>query len=112
LAWTFRVGRAGRALRDRVTRKDLAFSSCLQLGGAAGRSGKKLIWERFKAIASREQSGYAYKQWSDVLRAIYLAQRNMTAYVALAGQTGLTPQDCLALGRLLAPRKPNEARRG
>jgi hypothetical protein len=73
---------------------------------------EKLIWERFKAIASREQSGYAYKQWSDVLRAIYLAQRNMTAYVALAGQTGLTPQDCLALGRLLAPRKPNEARRG
>jgi hypothetical protein len=70
---------------------------------------EKQIRARFEAIASGEQSGYAYRQWSDVLRAIYLAQRNMTAYVALAGQTGLTPQDCLALGTLLATRKPNEA---
>src|ERR1035437_858715 len=64
---------------------------------------------RFAAIASGEQSGYAYRQWSDVLRAIYLAQRNMAAYVALAGQTGLTPQDRLALGTLIATCKPNEA---
>lgn len=70
---------------------------------------EKLIRARFAAIASGEQSGYAYRQWSDVLRAIYLAQRNIAAYVALAGQTGLTPQDCLALGTLLATRKPNEA---
>jgi hypothetical protein len=27
---------------------------------------------RFEAITSGEQSGYAYRQWSDVLRAIYL----------------------------------------
>jgi hypothetical protein len=73
---------------------------------------QKLIRARFAAIASGEQSGYAYRQWSDVLRAIYLAQRNIAAYVALAGQTGLTPQDCLALGTLLATRKPNERWRG
>jgi hypothetical protein len=70
---------------------------------------EKLIRARFEAIASEEQSGYAYRLWSDVLRATYLAQRNIAAYVGLAGQTGLTPQDCLALGTLLATRKPNEA---
>src|ERR1039458_3327775 len=78
-------------------------------GAAANSSDSPLT---SSAIASGELSGYAYRQWSDVLRAIYLAQRNIAAYVALAGQTGLTPQDCLALGALLATRKPNERWRG
>src|ERR1039457_1016114 len=32
---------------------------------------EKLIRARFEAIASGEQSGYAYRLWSDILRAIY-----------------------------------------
>jgi hypothetical protein len=71
---------------------------------------ERQVRARFEAIsASGEQSGYPYRHWRAVLRAIYLAQRNIAAYVALSGQTGLTPEDCLALGKLMAARKPNEA---
>jgi hypothetical protein len=40
------------------------------------------------------------------LRAIYCAQHDIQAYIALAEQTGLKPEDCLAVARLFAPRKP------
>src|ERR1035438_4134152 len=69
---------------------------------------EKQIRARFEA-ASAEQSGYPYRHWSQVLRAIYHAQRNVAAYVALAEQTGLTPPDCVGLARLLVARKPHEA---
>jgi hypothetical protein len=69
---------------------------------------EKQIRARFEA-ASAEQSGYPYRHWGRVLRAIYHAQRNIAAYAALAEQTGLTPPDCLALARLLVTRKPHEA---
>jgi tetratricopeptide (TPR) repeat protein len=70
---------------------------------------EKQIRARFEATGSAEPSDYDYKRWSNALRAIYLAQRNIAAYVALAGQTGLMPQDCLALGKLLATRSPDKA---
>jgi len=69
---------------------------------------EKRIRARLEA-ASAEQSGYPYRHWGQVLRAIYQAQRNIAAYAALAEQTGLTPPDCLALARLLVTRKPHEA---
>src|ERR1022692_3411511 len=89
---------------------------------------EKQIRARFEA-ASAEQSGYPYRHWGQVLRAIYHAQRNVAAYVALAEQTGLTPLDCVvspayvalaeqtgltpldcvALAKLLVARKPHEA---
>jgi len=75
----------------------------------AGRAAfEKQIKARFDAAAG-EKSGWPRRHWSGVLRTIYLAQRNIAAYVALAGETGLTPEDCLALGKLLATRRPNEA---
>ena len=69
---------------------------------------EKQIRARFEA-ASAEQSGYPYRHWGQALRATYRAQGNIAAYVALAERTGLTPQDCVALAKLLAARKPHEA---
>ena len=43
------------------------------------------------------------------MRAIYCAQRDVQAYIALAEQIGLKLEDCLAVARLFAPRKPAEA---
>src|SRR5258708_3895130 len=63
---------------------------------------EKRIRARFDATAPQDQSNYDYRHWSGVLRTIYLAQRNIAAYVALTEDTGLTPDDCLALGKLLA----------
>ena len=69
---------------------------------------EKLSRARFEA-ASEEPAGYEYRRWSDILRAIYCAQRDVQAYIALAEQIGLKPEDCLAVARLFAPRKPAEA---
>ena len=63
---------------------------------------------RFEA-ASEEPAGHEYRRWGGALRAIYCARRNIPAYIALAEQTGLKPEDCLAVARLFAPRKPEEA---
>jgi hypothetical protein len=53
---------------------------------------------------------YLRRQWSGVLRAIYLKQTNVAAYVALAAETGLRAEDCLAVGTMLsARRKPEDA---
>ena len=69
---------------------------------------EKQVRERFQA-ASGDVAGYAYLRWSEVLRTVYLAQKNIAAYVACAERTGLATEDCLALARLLAARKPAEA---
>jgi hypothetical protein len=69
---------------------------------------EKQVRARFEAV-SGEPSGYPYRHWSEVLRAVYRAQRNIAAYVALAEQTGLKPEDCLAVAKLFAERRPNEA---
>jgi hypothetical protein len=75
----------------------------------AGRAAfEKLSRARFEA-ASEEPAGYEYRRWSGILREIYCAQRDIQAYIALAEQTGLKPEDCLAIARLFAPRKPEEA---
>src|SRR5579864_9188302 len=49
------------------------------------------------------------RRWSEILRAIYLAQRNVAAYLALAQKSGLTSQDCLALAKVFVSRKPSQA---
>lgn len=52
--------------------------------------------------------GYLCRRWSEVLRAVYIEQRDVAAYVALADKTGLTAQDCHAIGALLASRRRSE----
>jgi hypothetical protein len=59
--------------------------------------------------ASTDPSSWPYRRAAEILRAIYCAQKNSPAYVALAEETGLKPEDCLAIAKLLAARKPDEA---
>jgi hypothetical protein len=58
----------------------------------------------------KDNPEYLRKRWGEALRTLYIAQKNIAAYVALTNETGLTAKDCLAIGTLLAPRrKPEEA---
>ena len=66
------------------------------------------IRARFEGAAG-DPSGWDHRRLSAVLRAIYLAQRNVSAYVAHAERTGLTAADCVAIAKLLAARKPADA---
>jgi len=68
---------------------------------------ERLIRARFEAIPSTER--YDRGRWGDVLRAIYVAQRNLSAYEALAELIGLEPRDCLALATIFVTRKPDLA---
>jgi hypothetical protein len=53
---------------------------------------------------------YLRRRGSEILRTIYLAQRNLAAYIALTTQTGLTAKDCHAVATMLVTRrKPDEA---
>jgi len=47
-----------------------------------------------------DQPHYWRRHWGAVLRTIYLRQKDREAYIALADETGLTPEDCLALAKL------------
>jgi hypothetical protein len=69
---------------------------------------EKQIRERFDA-ASTDQSNWTYRRAAAILRAIYIAQRDSDAYIALAEKTELKPEDCLALAKMFVPRGPNEA---
>src|SRR5207244_6275349 len=69
---------------------------------------EKQIRERFDA-ASAGPSSWTYRRMSEILRAIYIAQRDIQAYIPLAEQTELKPEDCLAVAKLFVPHEPNEA---
>ncbi len=74
----------------------------------------RLIRARFDAaIAVGPGAGRASfyrRHWAEALRAIYLVQNDLTAYVALAEETAVTAEDCHAVATLLvARRKPSEA---
>ncbi|MBI4873420.1 MAG: hypothetical protein HY822_02165 [Acidobacteria bacterium] len=74
----------------------------------AGRAAfEKSVRARFEAAPAQPE--YNRRRWSEVLRAIYLARRNAAAYEALAEETGLTAQDCLALAEIFVSRKPDRA---
>ena len=51
------------------------------------------------------QPEYLRRRYGDALRTLYLAQKNVAAYVALTAQTGLTAQDCPALATMLVTRR-------
>jgi hypothetical protein len=79
---------------------------------------EKQIRARFDAAADAraadgppgERPEYVRRRGGEALRTIYLAQRSVAAYVALAEQTGLTARDCHAIASLLVTRrKPEEA---
>lgn len=79
---------------------------------------ERQIRARFESAAAAKrtpgkpghEAEYLRRRWSEALRTIYLAQRNLPAYAALATQTGLTTRDCHALAAMLVTgRKPEEA---
>lgn len=45
------------------------------------------------------------RHWGEVLRSLYTAQKDITAYVALSQETGLTARDCHAIAGLLTGRR-------
>jgi hypothetical protein len=69
---------------------------------------EKQIRAHFEA-ASMAPASWEYRRASEILRAIYCVQRDIQAYSALAEQTGLKPEDCLAIAKLLVAEQPGEA---
>ena len=53
----------------------------------------------------RRNPDYQRRRCSEILRAIYLRQKNVDAYVALTEVTELTAQDCQALAMILVARR-------
>lgn len=45
------------------------------------------------------------RHWGEVLRSLYAAQKDITAYVALSQETGLTVRDCHAIAALFTGRR-------
>ena len=80
---------------------------------------ERRIRARFEAAAAAKarpgeppihDKEYLRRRGSEILRTIYLAQKNSAAYPSHANRTGITAQDCHALAAmLLARRKPEEA---
>ena len=66
------------------------------------------VRERFDAAAA-DPSSWTYRRTAQILREIYIAQKDIHAYVELAEQTELKPEDCLAIAKMLVRMKPNEA---
>lgn len=63
------------------------------------------VRSRFEAAITAEPAEgteYLRRHWGGVLRAIYLEEKNVAAYIALAEQTGLSAQDCYSVAALLA----------
>jgi len=59
---------------------------------------------------SRRNADYQRRRCSEMLRAMYLAQRNVEAFVALTEDTGLTAKDCHDLATMhVSRRRPDEA---
>jgi len=69
-----------------------------------------------ESVKAREQGdrntpgSFRFRRLSDVLRAIYAAQRDADGYLALVEATELAPSDCAAIAKIYqARRKPHEA---
>jgi hypothetical protein len=74
----------------------------------------KMIRERLGAAATatpapgesfRRNPDYARRRWGEILRTLYVAQKNVEAYRELAEETGLTAADCHALATMLVTRR-------
>jgi tetratricopeptide (TPR) repeat protein len=69
------------------------------------------VHERFEhlaaAIEQQRSSGLdsAFRRWAELLRTVLATQRDGEAYVELCDQTELTPEDCLALAKMLQARR-------
>ncbi len=114
-----------RLLLDHMENDPYGFAHTLELdavkvmdkGGLAAFA--RRVRARFDATDTAEQASdrarrrdpaYARRRSGDILRAIYVQQRDVPAYVALCEQTELSAQDCLAIATMLKTwRKRDEA---
>ena len=74
----------------------------------------KLVRTRFDGVQHmttktdgpyHDSPDYIRRHCGDVLRTLYAAQKDVTGYIALARETGLSAPDCHAIGQLLAARR-------
>jgi hypothetical protein len=73
---------------------------------------ERRVRERFAGRGSQRacDPAFAQRRWGEALRTILAARRDVEAYVKLCEETALTPEDALAIARMLeARRKPAEA---
>jgi hypothetical protein len=72
---------------------------------------ERLARARFDAAPAKDDDrAYVRRRRGEMLRAIYLQQQDVAAYVALSKKAGLSSDDCLAIaGMLKARRKSDEA---
>jgi hypothetical protein len=57
---------------------------------------------------SNENPEYLRRRWGETLRTLYIAQKNVEAYIDLAEENGPTAQDCHAVAALLVTRRQPE----
>jgi hypothetical protein len=102
-----------RKLAARMEEDPYGFCHQLEAGAARafGRKGlpafEQEVRRRFEAAEGRD---YPRRRWGEVLRAILAPRRDIASYVEICERTGLTPEDCLTIARLLeSRRKPDEA---
>jgi hypothetical protein len=58
--------------------------------------------------AFKDRPDYLRRRWGEALRTLYATQKSVTAYIALAEETGLTARDCHAIATLLVGRRKAE----
>jgi len=64
--------------------------------------------EKASDHAPRRDRAYPRRRWGEILRAIYVRQRDVRAYVALCEQTQLLASDCLAVATMLKTRRKRD----
>ena len=81
-----------------------AFEMRIRVRFDAAADGKPTPGESFQ-----NNPDYQRRRYGEILRALYAAQKNVEAYVALAEATELMPQDCHTVATLLVARRKPEA---
>jgi hypothetical protein len=92
---------------------DLKSEAAKVLDRAGLASFERVVRVRFESACLKPEErvgGYYRDSWGQVLRSIYVRQRNIEKYLALTAQTSLTQADCEAVATIFqAKRKPDEA---
>lgn len=100
-----------RKLSARMEEDPYGFCHQLEADAARafGRKGlptfEQEVRRRFEAAEGRD---YLRRRWAEVLRAILAARHDVSAYVEICERTGLTPEDCLTIARLLESRRKRD----
>jgi len=73
------------------------------IASALDEAGRAACAGHLKRLLDTEtEPAFIQRQIDTLLRAVYIAQRDAGAYIALAERSGLTAKDCLAMATILA----------